>query len=69
VKDYWLSAGESLTVAPGRLVVIEADRLDSRVNIPDPAKGHGVFHFGAGKVRDLAQRLARDGKAWSGLLR
>lgn len=36
LHDHWLSAGESLVVAPGRLVVIEADNVDSRVDLRDP---------------------------------
>ena len=37
-QDYWLCAGESLQIAPSRLVVIEADRVDSRVDLPALAK-------------------------------
>src|SRR3954463_15648963 len=35
--DYWLSAGESIAVDAGRLVVLEADRVASRVVLPAPA--------------------------------
>lgn len=31
--DYWLSAGDSFAVVPGRLVVVEADRNDSCVEV------------------------------------
>lgn len=34
--DYWLHAGDTFEVAPGRLVVIEADTHDSRLVIPAP---------------------------------
>ena len=38
--DYWLHAGDTFEVTPGRLVVIEADTHDSRLVIPTPtAKG------------------------------
>jgi hypothetical protein len=33
LQDYWLSAGESVVVEPGRLVVIEADRMQSCIEI------------------------------------
>ena len=59
-RDYWLSAGASLQIAPGRLVVIEADRLDSRITIPDMAGNQGRFRA---YCRDLMQRLLRNGKA------
>jgi hypothetical protein len=32
--DYWLAAGESISVRAGRLVVLEADRVASRVVFP-----------------------------------
>lgn len=31
-QDYWLAAGDMLTVAPGRLIVVEADRHASRID-------------------------------------
>lgn len=34
--DYWLHAGDTFEVMPGRLVVIEADAHDSRLVIPTP---------------------------------
>lgn len=34
--DYWLDAGDTFEVMPGRLVVIEADTRDSRLAIPAP---------------------------------
>jgi hypothetical protein len=37
--DYWLSAGESIEVDAGRLVVLEADRSTSRVVFPEPDGG------------------------------
>ncbi|MES2535335.1 MAG: DUF2917 domain-containing protein [Pseudomonadota bacterium] len=33
-QDHWLFAGDSLTVPPGRRIVIEADQFDSRVDFP-----------------------------------
>ncbi len=65
VEDYWLSTGESLELTPGRLVVIEADRLDSRVSVPAPAKEQGIGHVAIGSIRGLAQRLIHNGKALS----
>jgi hypothetical protein len=43
--DYWLSAGESLPVPANRLIVIEADLADSRVDLPAPAIGRRSFDF------------------------
>jgi hypothetical protein len=59
-RDYWLSAGASLQIAPGRLVVIEADGMDSRIHVPNPMKGHGaLFPFNGNGMRDLNRHLAR----------
>jgi hypothetical protein len=43
--DYWLQAGESITVDAGRLIVIEADKVDSRVNLPVLHDGRRSFDF------------------------
>jgi hypothetical protein len=43
--DYWLQAGESITVEANRLVVIEADKLNSCVNLPFSYDGHRSFDF------------------------
>lgn len=45
LDDYWLEAGESISVAAGRLIVIEADKLESRVNLPLLHEGHRSFDF------------------------
>ena len=58
-RDYWLSAGDSLQIAPGRLVVIEATRMNSRVDVPYPTNRQGRFHFHGAGMRALAQRLIR----------
>ena len=34
LHDHWLSAGQTLRLTPNKLVVIEADTLDSRVAVP-----------------------------------
>lgn len=40
--DYWLHPGDDLSILPGRLVVIEAERGASRIDIrPDIASGNG----------------------------
>ncbi|WP_317205314.1 DUF2917 domain-containing protein [Janthinobacterium sp.] len=42
LSDYWLDAGATFCVPAGRLVVIEADKLDSRVDFlsrPSAAAG------------------------------
>jgi hypothetical protein len=43
--DYWLQAGESVAVEAGRLIVIESDKQDSRVNLPFAHDGHRSFDF------------------------
>jgi len=45
LDDYWLQAGESITVDAGRLIVIEADKVDSRVSLPLLHEGHRSFDF------------------------
>jgi len=41
--DHWLAAGETLSVAAGRLIVIEADKQDSSVNLPASHDTHRHF--------------------------
>jgi hypothetical protein len=48
-SDYWLSSGDTLTIAPQRLVVVEADHGDSRIATVAPARRHI-----GGRVADLA---------------
>jgi hypothetical protein len=35
--DYWLSPGDTLAIAPQRVVVVEADHADSRIGTVAPA--------------------------------
>lgn len=54
LNDYWLDAGATFCVPAGRLVVIEADKLDSRVDFlsrPSAAAGVGA------QLGRMAQRL------------
>lgn len=62
--DYWLSAGKTLDIAPGRLVVIEADRLMSRVEVSHPSAQSGTGHRIS--LFERAQRFARQGKLLAG---
>jgi hypothetical protein len=48
-SDYWLSSGDTLAIAPQRLVVVEADHGDSRIRTVAPAR----HHIG-GRMADLA---------------
>jgi hypothetical protein len=43
--DHWLKAGESLTVPAGRLIVIEAHKLDSRIDLPGKREARRSFDF------------------------
>jgi hypothetical protein len=45
LDDYWLQAGESISVEPGRLIVIESDKMESRVTLPCAQQGHRSFDF------------------------
>lgn len=54
-QDYWLRAGQSVTVVPGRLVVIESDALDSRVSLP-AMRAH-PFRLTAANLRSLGYSL------------
>ena len=51
--DYWLQVGESISVEAGRLIVIEADKQDSRVSLPCARDSHRSFGFFA-PLRALA---------------
>ena len=44
-RDYWFSAGDSLQIAPARLVVIEALDRASRIEVPYLANRRGRFQF------------------------
>lgn len=59
--DYWLSAGESFPAIPGSLIVVEADRDGSRVDVMSTRKPAKWQQFGT-RVRTVAQRLVH-GKA------
>lgn len=48
-SDYWLSPGDRLAIAPQRLVVIEPEHGDSRVEAVTPAP-HGI----GDRLADLA---------------
>lgn len=54
--DYWLTTGDTLTVIPGRLVVIEADRTASRIDIPPPKYQAVLIGLGA-RLGNAMQRL------------
>lgn len=56
--DYWLSAGDSFTAIPGRLVVAEAHGIDSRIDCPPGLQWRDVLRF----LRDaVTARMARHG--------
>jgi hypothetical protein len=45
LDDYFLQAGDSITVDADRLIVIEADKIDSRVHLPALHEGSRSFDF------------------------
>ena len=47
VNDYWLSAGDTLVLAPGRHIVIEADPAVSCIDVPAPSLMPAVSSLGA----------------------
>ncbi|NEX61396.1 DUF2917 domain-containing protein [Noviherbaspirillum galbum] len=56
--DYWLHAGDSFTAAPGRQIVVEADRDDSRLDLVPTIQWSTMLKLLA---RDLVQRFTRSG--------
>lgn len=60
--DYWLSAGDSFAVAPGRLVVVEADRDGSCVEVTPGHHRSMMAH-----LRALARRFSAGTGARAGL--
>lgn len=61
--DYWLHAGDTFAVMPGRLIVIEADRIASRVDMVPNRHRSAVVKMRI-RLATLLQRLApgrRDG--------
>jgi hypothetical protein len=53
-EDYWLTAGDSLTLEPGRLVVMEAGKADSRIAMQFAAGNPSLRAIG----RRFGDRLA-----------
>lgn len=64
--DYWLSAGDSLAAIPGRLIVVEADRADSRLDIMTTRKPSMLMQLGK-QARAFAQRVASGKNSQAGL--
>jgi hypothetical protein len=67
--DYFLHAGDSFTLTPGVLTVIEADGAASRVEMASAGSGSVLLNFRA-QVRHLsalAQRFARNRNAGAAL--
>lgn len=52
--DYWLFAGDSFRVVPGRKIVIEADQADSRVDTVPATEWSAMFKL---LLRDLVARF------------
>lgn len=58
-QDYWLHAGDSFTVVPGRLIVVEADRIASRIEIA-PKQPALQMRKVAAQFGDMVRRLLPD---------
>lgn len=56
--DYWLSAGDTFSAQPGRLVVVEGDRAESRVEIIAAQRAPAASAAGA-RLRSAAQGFFR----------
>jgi len=54
--DYWLDAGDTFAVAPGRLIVIEAGQHSSRIALIHGRQRVPAFGLGA-QLRHLARRV------------
>lgn len=54
--DYWLKAGDTFAVIPGRLVVVEADHTPSRVDLMPNRHQSSLAGIGT-QVKNLTQRL------------
>ncbi|GAB3541117.1 hypothetical protein GCM10027343_11020 [Noviherbaspirillum agri] len=55
--DYWLYAGDSFPAVPGRVIVIEADKGGSRVDIVSVQRPAMLEQIGK-RIRTIVQRLA-----------
>ena len=55
-QDYWLHAGDSFTVIPGRLIVVEADRVASRIELA-PRQPALQLRKAATQLGDMVRRL------------
>lgn len=54
--DYWLSAGDSFALPAGRLIVIEADSVASKVDLSGTRRPSAAPALGA-QLSQLVQRL------------
>lgn len=54
--DYWLCAGDTFTAPPGRLVVIESDQADSRLQVVATRRAADRLAFSA-RLRMAARQL------------
>jgi hypothetical protein len=59
--DYWLFAGDALTVEPGRMIVVEADASDIQVEVTS-VREPGVMPDAAARLGRLVRRFGRAGK-------
>lgn len=57
-NDYWLFAGDTFTLTPGALTVIEADAGCSRIELAAARRSPALLELAA-PLRRLAQRFAR----------
>lgn len=59
-QDYWLSAGDQLALAPGRLIVMEANKSDSKIAL-QPITGDcnpwTIGHQLGERLATVAQRM------------
>ncbi len=53
-QDYWLSAGDTFAVTPGRLIVVQAYRIASRVDITPDTQQSAARKLGARLSKVLA---------------
>jgi hypothetical protein len=60
--DYWLHAGDELTLIPGALTVMEADRADSRIEFATWASDSGLSKL-LTHVRHLSRLAQRFGRS------
>lgn len=59
-EDFWLSAGDSISVPANRMVVVEADQTDSMIQVRDSVAALNLGNYGvAALINKISHKLSQ----------